>query len=170
MLKLITDIDEFKGAWNNSGLVESSQMKKFKKISTIESIGSSNRIEGNKLSNIEVETLLKNIHRQSFRSRDEEEIAGYSELLNTIYDSYSTIPLTENYIKQLHSIMLKNTAKDARHCGEYKKISNAVAAFDANGKEIGVVFQTATPFDTPRLMTELVKWTQDALEERFFTL
>ena len=168
MMKQIPEIDEFKGKWNADNLTKLDFLKQLKKISTIESIGSSNRIEGNKLSNIEVETLLNNIEKQSFKNRDEEEVAGYSELLNTIYDNYSVIPINVNYIKQLHKILLRNVSKDIHHCGQYKTISNAVAAFDAAGKEIGIIFQTATPFDTPRLMDELVDWVNKALDEGLF--
>lgn len=120
MLKQITEIDEFKGSWN-AGIVEKSDsFKQLRRISTVESVGSSNRIEGNKLSNYEVETILKNLGRTFFKNRDEEEVAGYAELLNTVYDSCSIIPLSENYVKQLHGILLKNVSRDAHHCGEYK--------------------------------------------------
>ena len=111
MLKLISEIDEFKGCWNAKNLVNHEHLKVLKKISTIESIGSSNRIEGNKLSNAEVETVLKNIQKQSFRNRDEQEVVGYAELLDTIYENYMFIPLNENYIKQLHKILLRNVSK-----------------------------------------------------------
>lgn len=168
MLRQITEIDEFKGGWNVGVIMKSEQFRQMRKISTIESIGSSNRIEGNKLSNTEVETVLRNLSKQSFKSRDEEEVAGYAELLNTIYENYSVIPLNENYIKQLHGILLNNVSKDVHHCGEYKKISNTVAAFDSDGHEIGIVFDTATPFDTPRMMKELIEWTNKAFEEGFF--
>lgn len=129
-----------------------------RRIATIESVGSSNRIEGNQMSDAQIETLFRNINKTSFKSRDEEEVAGYADLINTIFDDFATIPLNENYIKQLHKILLRYSGKDLRHRGEYKKDSNRVAAFDANGNEIGSVFETATPFDTPRLMTELVDW------------
>jgi Fic family protein len=114
---------------------------------------------------LEIEKLLLNIDIKSFKSRDEEEVAGYAELMNTIFDNYSAIPLSENYIKQLHKILLKHAGKDARHRGEYKKLSNAVAAYDKNGKEIAVIFETATPFDTPRFMEELVEWTRKNLDD-----
>jgi Fic family protein len=58
----------------------------------------------------------------------------------------------------LHRDLLAYSEKDARHRGDYKSSSNSVAAFDENGAQIGVVFETATPFDTPRLMAELVTW------------
>lgn len=167
MLTQIAELDEFKGSWTSFARLRPEQLKALKKISTIESIGSSNRIEGNKLTDAEVEELLSHINKKAFKSRDEEEVAGYAELMNTIFDDFSVIPLSENYIKQLHKILLQYVGKDERHRGEYKKISNSVAAFDADGQEIGIVFETATPFDTPRLMEELAEWTRKNLDDPF---
>ena len=167
MLTQIAELDEFKGAWTGFARLRPEQLKALRKISTIESVGSSNRIEGNRLSDTEVEKLLSRINKTSFKSRDEEEVAGYAKLMDTILDDYSVIPLSENYIKQLHQILLQYVSKDKRHRGEYKKSSNAVAAYDSDGKEIGIVFETATPFDTPRLMTELVDWTQKNLHDPY---
>ena len=157
MLAQIAEIDEYKGTWTGFSRLRPEQLKTLKKVATIESIGSSNRIEGNKLSDAEVEELLSHIDKKSFKSRDEEEVAGYAELMNIIFENYPVIPLSENYIKQLHQILLKFVGKDKRHRGEYKKLSNTVAAYDKNGKEIGIVFETASPFDTPFLMEELVE-------------
>lgn len=168
MLKKISEIDSFKTTWNG-GLVRlrPEQLKSMRRIATIESVGSSNRIEGNQMSDTQIETLLRNINKTSFKSRDEEEVAGYADLINTIFDDFATIPLNENYIKQLHKILLRYSGKDLRHRGEYKKDSNRVAAFDANGDEIGSIFETATPFDTPRLMTELVGRTRRNLADGY---
>ena len=167
MLAQIAELDEFKGAWTGFSSLRPEQLKALKRVSTIESIGSSNRIEGNKLSDAEVEKLLSRINRKSFKSRDEEEIAGYAELMDTVFDNYTVIPLSENYIKQLHRILLKYTGKDARHRGEYKKISNSIAAYDSGGKEIGIVFEAASPFDTPRFMEELTEWMRKNLDDPF---
>ena len=168
ILKQISEIDEFNGKWKAINITKSEHMKKLKKVSTIESIGSSNRIEGNSLTNEEIETILQNIEKQSLKNRNEEEVACYAELLNTIYDNYLFIPLTENHIKQLHGILLKNVSKDERHRGDYKKTSNAVAAFDADGKEIGIILDTASSFDTPTMMNELIAWTNSALKDELF--
>ena len=153
MLTKIADIDHFNGIWLG-GLcnISREQLKVMKRIATIESVGSSNRIERNKMSDAEIEKLFSAIDKKSFKSRDEEEVAGYADLINTIFDNYQDIPLSENYIKQLHQILLRYSSKDERHRGEYKKDSNRVAAFDADGHEIGSIFETATPFDRPRLM------------------
>lgn len=169
MLNKIAEIDRFKGSWQGHlAKLTPDDLRVMKRVATIESIGSSNRIEGNKLSDKEVEKLFDGINHKSFQSRDEEEVAGYAELINTIFENYASIPLSENYIKQLHQILLKYSTKDEHHRGEYKKDTNRVAAFDANGNEIGSIFETATPFDTPRLMRELVIWTSDTLSDGYF--
>jgi len=165
MLTQIAELDEFKGAWTGFARLRTEQLKSLRRVSTIESIGSSNRIEGNKLSDTEVEKLLSRIDKTSFKSRDEEEVAGYAELMNVIFDDYSVIPWSENHIKQLHQILLQFVSKEERHRGNYKKLSNSVAAFDPDGKEIGIVFETASPFDTPRLMEELIEWTRKNLDD-----
>jgi Fic family protein len=129
-------------------------------------VGSSTRIEGARLSDHEVGILLANLNIDSFRSRDEEEVAGYAEAMSTVFDSWEQIPLTENHIKQLHGMLLKFSSKDVSHRGEYKKFPNNVEAFDADGRSVGVIFETAAPFDTPRLMTDLVDATRQALAAR----
>jgi Fic family protein len=167
MLAQIAEIEAFNAAWQHSNLLKADQLKALRKVSTIESVGSSNRIEGNKLTDAEIEDLLSNLNRQSFKSRDEEEVAGYAQLMDIVFDDYMVIPLSENYIKQLHQILLKFVSKDERHRGEYKKLVNSVAAYDTSGKEIGIVFETASPFDTPRLMADLVSWTNRNLADPF---
>lgn len=168
MLNKITEIDRFAGSWSADELkLTPADLKSMKRVATIESVGSSNRIEGNKMTDAEIEALFSHINKKSFSSRDEEEVAGYSDLINTIFENYEDIPLTENYIKQLHQILLKYSQKDERHRGEYKTDTNRVAAYDASGREIGTIFETAAPFDTPRLMRELIQWTNDTLGDRF---
>ena len=82
--------------------------------------------------------------------------------METIFHAFADIFLTENHLKQLHRDLLQYSQKDERHRGEYKKLPNNVVAFDAEGKMVGVVFETASPFDTPRRMSELVGWLADA--------
>ena len=154
ILALIAEIDEFKGAWRALGTLAPERLSALRRVATIESIGSSTRIEGSKLSDREVERLLANLEIKSFASRDEQEVAGYAQVMELVFRSWQDITITENHIKQLHRALLVYSTKDARHRGEYKTSSNNVAAFDKAGKQIGIVFATATPFDTPRLMTE----------------
>jgi Fic family protein len=134
-------------------------------VATIESVASSTRIEGSKLSDREVERLLSNIDIKSFASRDEQEVAGYAAVMEKVFAHFADLTLSENHIRQLHRDLLQHSTKDERHRGEYKTLRNDVAAIDADGKEIGVVFQTASPFDTPRLMSDLVRWADSALKE-----
>ena len=158
ILSLIARIDEFKGAWRALGTLAPERLLALRRVATIESIGSSTRIEGSKLSDRQVEKLLSNLAIQSFETRDEQEVAGYAELMDLVFSSWRDITFNENHVKQLHQILLRHSEKDSRHCGQYKTNSNNVAAFDENGVQIGIVFETASPFDTPRLMAELVAW------------
>ncbi len=161
---LLSEIDEFKGAWRALGTLAPERLNALRHVATIESIGSSTRIEGSKLSDREVEQLLSRLEIKKFDSRDEQEVAGYAETMGTIFYAFADIPFTENHIKQLHRDLLRYSNKDERHRGEYKKLSNNVVAFDAAGKMMGVVFETASPFDTPRRMSELLTWLKDARE------
>jgi Fic family protein len=166
VLNLIAEIDEFKGAWKALGNLAPDKLVQLKKVATIESIGSSTRIEGSRLSDREVEMLLENIAIQKFESRDEQEVAGYAELMNIIFQNFDEIPLSEGFIQQLHSQLLKYSSKDQWHRGAYKKSPNHVVAMDENGKQIGIVFETSTPFETPFKMEELINWTRQQLDEK----
>ncbi|MBI2799434.1 MAG: Fic family protein [Gammaproteobacteria bacterium] len=162
LLALLSEIDEFKGAWRALGTLAPDRLNALRRIATVESIGSSTRIEGSKLTDREIEHLLAKLEIKSFASRDEQEVAGYAEVMEAVFEAWADIPLTENLLKQLHRDLLIYSAKDERHRGEYKKIRNDVGAFDAAGKMLGVVFETASPFDAPRRMAELVAWLKDA--------
>jgi Fic family protein len=164
LLGLLSEIDEFKGAWRALGTLAPERLNALRHIATIESIGSSTRIEGSKLTDREIETLLANLEIKRFSTRDEQEVAGYAEVMETVFQAWADIPITENHIKQLHRDLLQYSDKDERHRGEYKTLRNDVGAFDADGKMIGVVFETATPFDTPQRMRELVEWLAAARE------
>ena len=166
LLKSVAEIDEFKGRWAAFGNLVPERLSALKRIATIESVGSSTRIEGVKLSDDEVSRLLSGIEIHSFRSRDEQEVAGYADLMELIFDSYNDLHLSENHIQQLHSILLKYSKKDDKHRGYYKKFPNNVEAFDGFGQSIGVIFETATPFKTPSLMQDLVEWVIIAFENR----
>ena len=165
LVKLIAEIDEFKGRWEALKTLSPDRLNALRKVATIESVGSSTRIEGAKLSNAQVETLLSNIKIRSFATRDEQEVAGYAQAMDLVFQAYADMRLTENHIRQLHQTLLRHRTKDERHRGSYKALPNNVVAFDVDGREIGVVFETATPFDTPHEMEALVAWTRKAIEE-----
>ncbi len=164
ILKLIAEIDEFKGEWRALSTLAPDKLNVLRHVAAIESIGSSTRIEGSKLSDRDVERLLSNLTIKSFETRDEQEVAGYASTMETMFHAYADILISENYIKQFHRDLLQFSEKDSRHRGEYKKFSNSVAAFDETGKQIGIVFETASPFDTPRLMRDLVEWLNHSRE------
>jgi Fic family protein len=133
-------------------------MFSLRRVATIESVGSSTRIEGSKLSNQEVEALLARLDIKQFDTRDEQEVAGYAEVMELVFSSLQHILPTENHVQQLHRDLLTYSTKDERHRGHYKTTSNHVGAFDERGNQIAVIFESATPFDTPRLMAELMAW------------
>ena len=166
LLSLIAELDEFKGAWRAIGRIAPERLSGLRRVATIESIGSSTRIEGARLSDREVETLLANIRIGSFATRDEQEVAGYAEVMETVFSAADAITLTENHIRQLHRDLLAHSTKDERHRGSYKTLPNHVEAFDEGGKSLGVVFETATPFDTPRRMAELIEWQAGTEKDR----
>jgi Fic family protein len=166
ILNLIAELDEFKGRWQALGTLAPDRLSALRRVATIGSIGSSTRIEGSKLSDREVERLLSNLEIKSFETRDKQEVAGYAETMELVFQSWEEIAPTENHIKQLHRDLLKYSEKDAYHRGNYKTQSNSVAAFDETGKQVGIVFETATPFDTPRLMAEVIAWTMAAFDSR----
>lgn len=166
MLNLIAEIDEFKGMWQQIHTLTPDRLSVLKKIATIESIGSSTRIEGAKLSDREIENLLARVDLHSFQSRDEQEVAGYAFVCNKIFDHFLSMPLSENSIKQLHAWLMQFSEKDVRHRGEYKKIPIRIEAFDSSGRSAGVIFETTSPLETPFRMEELISWVNPVLDKK----
>ena len=165
VLQLIGYIDGFKGKWNIAEKQENRYLKELRKIATIESIGSSTRIEGATLTDKEVQELLNDIKITKLKSRDEQEVIGYYEVLELIYDNYSDIRLSESYIKQLHQMLLKYSNKDERHRGTYKFLSNKVVATYPTGEQ-RTIFATTEPALVAGEMQELVEWANEQLEQK----
>ncbi len=165
MLLYISKIDEFKGLWRSFENLSPERLQSLRRVATIESIGSSTRIEGSKLSDKEVMTLLSNLEIKNFETRDEQEVISYAEVMDIIYLSWEEIKITENHIKQLHRDLLKHSDKDEWHRGNYKTSPNNVAAFDDDGNQIGIIFETASPFETGARMKQLIKWFNSAQRE-----
>lgn len=158
-------IDSYKGSWKVIEGQKSKYLKELRKIATIESIGSSTRIEGATLTDEEVEKLLKSVKITRLESRDEQEVVGYYEALELILDSYADIDLQERYVHQLHSILLKHSHKDQTHKGKYKNLSNQVVATYPDGTQ-RTIFRTTEPHLTPGEMQGLIAWTNDRLEQK----
>ena len=165
ILSLISEIDQFKGAWQVNKNTAVSRLPDWKRLATIESIGSSTRIEGSQMTDQDVEELLTELKIKKFGTRDEQEVAGYAHVMDTVLESWADIPITENFIKQFHRDLLQYSVKDERHRGEYKTHPNHVAAFDSKGKQVGIIFRTSTPFDTPREKSNLVQWYDNTIKQ-----
>lgn len=159
LLRLITEIDAFRTRWVLANQLAPERLRSLRRVATIESIASSTRIEGSTLSNSDVEHLLANVEMTSLANRDEREVAGYADAFDLILSTSELMPFTQSSIRELHRVMMGRSDHDLWHRGAYKTVSNAVAAFDSHGREIGRVFETSSPADTPRLMQELLDWT-----------
>jgi Fic family protein len=163
ILKLVSFIDSFKGKWNEIKGGESIYLQELKLVATIESIGSSTRIEGSKMTNEEVEDFVNSIKISSFKSRDEQEVFGYYDTLNLILESYKSIDLAQNNIHHLHKILLEKSSKDDRHRGNYKSLSNKVVANYPGGKQ-KVIFNTTDVYLVEQEMQVAINWTNKVFE------
>jgi Fic family protein len=135
VMQLIAAIDEYRGKWNIVEKRENRYLKELRRIATIESIGSSTRIEGATMTDGEIQKLLKSVKITKFETRDEQEVVGYYEVLALVLDNFPEIRLSESYIKQLHQLLLKHSNKDERHRGVYKSLSNKVVANYSTGEQ-----------------------------------
>lgn len=168
VLTKIARVDELKGGWIASANLNPYLLGQLKRSVLITSTGASTRIEGSKLSDKDVEKLMQGLVVQKFADRDKQEVQGYFELLQNIFEAWDSIKFSENSIKHLHKELLKYVDKDKLHRGEYKRGENRVEMVDAQGKRIGVLFDTAPAYLTPKYMQELVEWTQKALENKTY--
>ncbi len=164
VMKQLSLVDSFKGRWETIELRDSKHLKELRKIATIESIGSSTRIEGATLSDDEVERLLKSVKAIKLESREQQEVVGYYEALQIVLDNFQDIEITERYIHQLHSILLKHSVKDQKHKGKYKTLSNQVVANYPDGTQ-RTIFKTTDPALTAKEMEGLLVWLKERLAE-----
>ncbi len=163
---LLNQIDELKGRWVGGASLNPQALGRLKRSVLITSAGASTRIEGSKLSDEDVEKLMRGLAVKKFADRDKQEVQGYYELLDNVFYGWKHIPFNENAIKHLHKELLKYVSKDGRHRGEYKKTENSVEMYDESGKSIGVIFETTPAYLTPKQMQELVTWTTEALAQK----
>lgn len=158
LINLISEIDRFDANWTAIERKEGQSLKELKSIATVRSVGASNRIEGNKMSDEEVDVLLQKLDITKLTDRDSQEVVGYFEVLDLISDSYETINLTENHIKSLHNHLMKYSDKDKWHKGNYKAHSNAVEASFPDGTR-QIIFQTTeVGFATEDAIRLLLDW------------
>ena len=158
LINLISEIDRFDANWTAIERKEGQSLKELKSIATVRSVGASNRIEGNKMSDEEVDVLLQEIDITKLTDRDSQEVVGYFEVLDLISESYEGISVTENDIKSLHNTLMKYSAKDQWHKGNYKMHSNAVEASFTDGTR-QIIFQTTEAgFATEDAIRQLINW------------
>src|SRR3989338_7043591 len=160
---LINQIDELKGRWVGGASLNPQILTRLKKSVLVTSTGASTRIEGARLSDEDVDKLMRGLSMQKFRSRDKQEVQGYYELLENVFNAYSKIPFSESSIQYLHKELLKYVEKDKLHRGEYKKTENRVEMINEIGESVGVLFNTTPAWLTPKEMLELVEWTKEAI-------
>lgn len=158
IIQKIGQIDQFKGEWKQLGKEDNRYLKELRKIATIQSIGSSTRIEGSSLTDAEIATLIKNLKITTLQTRDEQEVGGYYDTLETIIDHADSMDLTLSNIHGLHHLLLKYSNKDNRHRGKFKELTNKVVATYPDGTT-RVIFNTTEPFLVEKEMNELVEWT-----------
>ncbi len=165
IISRISKIDEFKGFWKVGPVSNPQALGRLKRSIVVTSTGASTRIEGSHLSDKEVEKLLKGLRVSKLTDRDSQEVAGYAEVLRTVFDSYRDIPFTEGVILQFHDQLLRYSEKDQKRKGRYKSAPNKVVAFDRAGGET-VLFNPTEPHLTPSEMRELIEWTKAQLKSR----
>jgi len=163
---LIAQIDELKGQWKMGANLSPQVLGMLKKTVIITSSGASTRIEGARLTDEQVEKLLKGLKIQKLVTRDEQEVAGYAELLTNVFDSHKKLNLSENTIKHFHSELLKYSGKDVRHRGNYKFGSNRVEAKDEKGNVVGILFDPTPPHLVGKEMSELLDNTKSFFEAK----
>src|SRR3989338_11686867 len=145
----IAQIDELKGQWVAGARLSPQILGRLKQSVLITSTGASTRIEVAKLSDTEVEDLMKGISVQKFKDRDAQEVKGYYELLKKVFDSWQSIKINEGTIKHFHQEILKYVDKDTFHRGQYKITENKVQMVDAKGNIVGTIFDTTPVYLTP---------------------
>lgn len=158
LIGIISQIDRFDASWSSIEKREGQSLKQLKSIATVLSVGASTRIEGSKLTDQEVDTLLQNIDITKLEDRDSQEVVGYFETFDTISESYAEISITESSIKNLHNILMRFSKKDEWHKGEYKKHSNAVEARNPEGSKQIIFETTPAGFQTEDAMRNLILW------------
>ena len=167
---LVSQVDELKGRWSASNQPSRQILRSLRRSTLITSTGASTRMEGAQMNDQQIERYLDGLKIQRFSERDSQEVRGYYETLELIFDNYSEIDLTENSIKHLHSQLLQYCTKDARHRGNYKHMDNWVEMTDAAGTVLATVFETTPAYLTPKEMQELVAWRATAANNSYHPL
>lgn len=163
ILAKIAKIDELKGLWQGSVRLGPQILGRLKFWVIITSTGASTRIEGARMTDDEIARFLRGFKGKRPKSRDEQEVAGYADLIGRIFDSWKTIKLSEGWILQFHSILLTFSDKDRAHKGKYKSAPNTVVMMDERGKQV-VLFDPTPPYLVEAEMRSAIEWANRELE------
>ena len=168
IVALLAEIDGIRGEFKSGLRMTPQAITNLRKSTLITSAGSSTRIEGANLTDEEVEKIMRGLSVSKFADRDSQEVQGYLETLQNVFDSFQTLSLREGIITSLHKQLLKYSTKDDTHRGGYKKKENTAGVLGPDGKVAKIMFETTKAFLTPKEMQELVDWTANAFEKNRF--
>ena len=150
IINLLSQIHERKGKQELFLTRKPAVLDKLVEIAKIQSVEDSNKIEGIVTTAVRIKELMN--QKTTPRNRDEEEILGYRDVLNTIHESYEYIPISSNYILQLHKELFKYSEK--RIGGRYKNTQNSIVEKDKNGNAIEI-FKPLSPYETPSAIDQI---------------
>lgn len=163
ILAKIGRIDEFKGLWQGSLRLSPQILSRLKQWVIITSAGASTRIEGAKMTDEEIARFLRGFKAKAPKSRDEQEVAGYADLIGRIFDNWRTLKLSENWILQFHEILLRFSEKDKAHRGKYKSAPNTVVMTNKQGKRV-ILFDPTPPYLVKPEMEAAIGWANEQLQ------
>src|SRR3972149_6205364 len=161
IVTLLGEIDTNRGEFRAGMRMTPQAITSLRASTLITSAGASTRIEGAKLTDKEVEKVMRGLSVSKFADRDSQEVQGYLETLQNVFDSYQTLSLRESMVTSLHKQLLKYSNKDDTHRGGYKKKENTVGVVGPDGKVVKIMFETTPAYLTGKEMQELVDWTAD---------
>ena len=126
------------------------ELEKLVEIAKVQSTEASNAIEGIVTTNTRIRQLVA--EKTTPRNRNEQEIAGYRDVLSLVHESFDVIPITSNYILQLHKIMYSHMNNPM--AGRTKNVQNYVSATHPDGHE-EILFTPLSPFETPEALDRI---------------
>ncbi len=164
ILSKISKIDQFKGLWQGSLKISPQILGQLKSWVIITSAGASTRIEGAKMTDEEISRFLRDFKGNHPKNRDEQEVAGYADLIGRIFDNWKMIKISENWILQFHSILLKFSDKDQSHKGKYKNSPNTVIMINEHGEQV-ILFNPTPPYLVGPEMQAAIEWANEQIEK-----
>lgn len=168
IINMLSEIDIAKGEIKGAISASPHIIDSLHKTVLITSAGASTRIEGSNLSDEEVAKIMDKISYSKFNDRDSQEVQGYLETLQNIFENPIELSLREGTIKSLHNQLLKYSDKDNIHKGEYKKNENIVGIVNEKGEIKRILFNTTPAYLVKKEMDDLVEWANNAFENKRF--